>query len=70
MISASLELDPTRQQAVSRAVVRLREQNALLVSEYSDLKTQIQAAVTRLNAEDRRISRAGINLHPEKEGLD
>lgn len=69
MISTSQEHDPERQQAATRAAVRLREQNTLLVSEYIDLKAQIQAAVARLNAEDRRISRAGINLHPEKEGL-
>lgn len=68
MQSTSLELDSSRQQAVNRAVVRLREQNALLVSEYIDLKAQIGAAVARLNAEERRISRAGLDLHPAKEG--
>ena len=70
MQSTSLELDSARQQAVNRAVVRLREQNALLVSEYVDLKAQIGAAVARLNAEERRINRAGIDLHPAKEGYD
>lgn len=60
--------DPVTQYESLSALFRLREQNTYLVSEYSQLKSQIKAVFTRLSIEDRRISRSGISVYPEQAG--
>ena len=59
--------DPVRLYPLLSALSKLRQQNALLTSEYTDLKSRISTVLSRLTLEGRKLSRAGVDCYPEKE---